>query len=138
MADLTAICNGLAAAVGLVPGLRVSPTFVAQVNPPAAIIMPQPGLGVKFDTIDGGVSYPLRVVLLVSYTEDASSVALMNGYLASTGPSSVLAAIKANPRLAGVYDYANVESVRGYGLREWAGQQYLGADVVVNVMAATP
>jgi hypothetical protein len=138
VADLTAICNGLAAVLGGVPGLRVSPTFVAQVNPPAAIIIPQPGQSLKFDTIDGGVSYLLRVVLLVGYAEDTSSVALINTYLASTGPSSVLAAIKASPRLAGVYDYANVESVRGYGLMEWAGQQYLGSQVLVNVMAATP
>lgn len=138
MADLTAVCNGLAAVLGQIPNLRVSPQFTAQVNPPAAIILPQPGQSLRFDSFGGGVSYLLRVVLLASYTEDTGSVALMNSWLASTGPSSVSAVIAANPRLAGVYDYATVDSIRGYGLREWAGQQYLGADVVVTVMAATP
>jgi hypothetical protein len=138
VADLTAVCNGLAAVLGQIPNLRVSPQFTAQVNPPAAVIMPQPGQSLRFDTMDGGISYLLRVVLLASYTEDASSVALMNSWLASTGAQSVPAMIRANPRLAGVYDYVNVDAVRGYGLREWAGQQYLGADVLVTAMAATP
>lgn len=138
MADLTAVCNGLAAVIGQIPGLRVSSQFVAQVNPPAAIILPQPQQALKFDTLDGGTSYLLRVVLLASYTEDTSSVALMNSWLATTGASSLNAVIRANPRLAGVYDFANLESIRGYGLMEWAGQQYLGAQALVTVMAVTP
>jgi hypothetical protein len=28
-----------------------------------------------------------------------------------------------------------MDSVRGYGLMEWAGQQYLGAQILVTVLA---
>lgn len=137
MADLTACCNGLAAVLApVIP--RVSPSFQAQVNPPCAVIVPQPQQSLRFDALGGAVSYLVRIVLLASYVEDASSVAQMNAWLATTGPQSVPEAIRASPRLAGVYDYINVESVRGYGLMEWAGQQYLGAQVLVTVMAATP
>jgi hypothetical protein len=138
MADLTACCNGLAAVVAQIPNLRVSAQFTAQVNPPAAIVLPQQQQVLKYDTLDGAFSYLLRIVLLASYTEDVSSVTLMNSWLATTGASSVPALIKANPRLAGVYDYINLDMIRGYGLMEWAGQQYLGAQVMITVMAATP
>ena len=135
MADLGSACSALATTLGNIAGLRVSPTFLAQVNPPAAIIMPQPSQSLRFDTLGGGISYLLRVVLLVSYAEDQSSIALMNGYLASTGPTSVAAAIKANPTLSGAVESANLDTIRGYGLMDWAGQQYLGAQCLVTVMA---
>lgn len=135
MADLTSACNALASVLNGITGLRVSPTFQAQVNPPAAIIMPQTSQSLRFDTLGGGISYLLRVVLLVSYIEDASSIALMNGYLATTGASSVAAIIKANPSLGGAVESANLDMFRGYGLMDWAGQQYLGAQGLVTVMA---
>ena len=135
MADLTSACNALASVLSGISGLRVSPTFVGQVNPPAAIIMPQPAQSLRFDTLGGGISYLLRVVLLVPYTEDQSSVALMNGYLATTGPASVAAILKANPTLGGAVESANLDVIRGYGLMDWAGQTYLGAQCAVTVMA---
>jgi hypothetical protein len=59
----------------------------------------------------------------------------MNGYLATTGASSVAAIIKANPSLGGAVESANLDMFRGYGLMDWAGQQYLGAQGLVTVMA---
>lgn len=135
MADLTAVCNALATTLSTIPGLRVSPSFVSQVNPPAAIIMPQPAQSLRFDTLGGGISYLLRVVVLTGYTEDQSSTALMNSYLASTGPSSVNAVIKADPHLGGAVESANLDAVRGYGLNDWAGQTYLMSQFLVTVMA---
>lgn len=135
MADLTTACNALATTLSTIAGLRVSPTFLAQVNPPAAVIMPQPAQSLRFDTLGGGISYLLRVVVLTSYTEDASSVALMNSYLATKGPLSVSAALQANPTLSGAVEYANLETSRGYGLSDWAGQTYLMAQFLVTVMA---
>jgi hypothetical protein len=138
VADLQAICNGLAATIGQIPGLRVSPTFTATVNPPAAVILPVTGQGLRFDTLDGGVSYAIRVVLLVQYAEDTSSTAAINGYISTTGTNSLAQVIKNSPRLAGVYDYVTMDSIRGYGLMEWGGQQYLGTTAMLTVMAATP
>lgn len=138
MADLTAICTGLAATIGTIPGLRVSAQFVSTVEPPAAVILPVTGQGLKFDNFGGGVSYALRVVLLVQYAQDTSSVASINGYIATTGTYSLAQVLANNPRLAGVYDYVTMDSIRGYGLMEWGGQQYLGTTAMLTVMAATP
>lgn len=136
MADLTAVCTSVGNVLATIPNLRVNSQFVSQINPPAAVVMPQPGQSLRFDTLDGGITYFLRVVLLVSLTEDTSSVSLLNSYLATTGTLSVSQALRLSPRAAGVYDYAIMDSVRGYGMMEWAGQQYLGAQLLVQAMAS--
>ena len=138
MADLTAVCNGVATVLSQIPGLRVSAQYVSQVNPPEAIIIPQPQQALRFDTLDGGISYLLRVIILCTYAQDSSSVSQMNSFLATTGPSSIPSIIKNNPRLAGTYDYLVLESTRGYGLMTWAGQEYLGCQFMVTAMASVP
>lgn len=135
MADLTSVRNALAAALSGISGLRVVPENQSQVNPPMALVLPQPQQVLRFDTLGGGISYLLRIILLVSYVEDLSSQLLMDSYLASTGTSSIAAALKANPTLSGAVDYCNVDSVRGYGLMDWAGQQYLGSQLLVTAAA---
>lgn len=138
VADLQACRNALAAALGAIPNLRVFADYQSQINPPTAIIVPQPQQALRFDALGGSVSYLLRIILLGSYTEDVSSQALMDSWLATTGSSSIAAALAANPTLGGVVDYCNMESVRGYGLMEWAGQQYLGSQILLTVAAQTP
>jgi hypothetical protein len=138
MASLATVRQSLATALGVIPGLRVSADYQSQVNPPAAIIMPQPRQSLRFDALGGSVSYLLRIVLLGSAVEDTSSQALMDGYLATTGSSSIAAALAANPTLSGACDYCNMETVNGYGLMEWAGQTYLGTQVLITIMASTP
>jgi len=134
MADLTSVCDALAAVLDNIPGLRVNSGFTSQVNPPAAIVLPQPGQSLRFDAFGGGISYILRVVVLVPYTQDSSSVNAMNAYLATAGPSSVSAAIQGAQKNA-AWECIDMDSVRGYGLTDWAGQTYLGAQIPVTVMA---
>ena len=135
MADLTSVSNALATVLRTIPGLRVSSGFTAQINPPAAVVMPQPSQALRFDAFGGAVSYLLRIVLLASYTQDTSSVAALNTYLATSGPSSISEVLRLNPSLSGAVESANMDTVRGYGLMEWAGQQYLGTQILVTVMA---
>jgi hypothetical protein len=135
MADLTSVCNALATVLDTIPGLRVSSGFTSQVNPPMAIVMPQPSQSLRFDTMGGGISYLLRIVILAQYVQDSSSVNQLNSYMATTGQFSIAAVILANPRLGGAAESVNLDSMRGYGLMEWAGQQYLGAQGLVTVLA---
>lgn len=140
MADLNALRQALATALSVIPGLRVFPDFVSAPSPPAAIILPGTGgtggQVMRFDALGGAVSYLCRIILLVSYTEDASSQALMDSYLSSTGTSSIAAALAANPRLGGACDYCNMEQARGYGLMTWAAQEYLGTQIPVTIAAS--
>ena len=133
MAGLSTIRQALSDTVDNVPGLRAFPTFQSQVNPPVAIIMPQRGQLITWDTLEGSVTYSLQVVLLVSYGEDASSQAAMDAFLDSTGANSVLGVLRTTPTLGGVVQYCEPVSVSGYGTIEWAGSQYYGC--TVNVQA---
>lgn len=146
MADLAAVRAALAATIQAnvtINGqpLPCSPILQGQVNPPMALIAPQPGQSIVFDTMDGGLGYPgsvtyhLRVIMLVSNGEDFSAQALIDNLLSTSEAGSVIAAIQNNPRLGGAVHYAVPTTAHGYGLREWAGQQYFGADLLVSVAA---
>lgn len=135
MASLTSIRSALASTVDNVPNLRVFSTFQQQINPPAAIIAPQPGQMITFDTIDNSLSYLLRIILLVSYAEDQSSQSTMDALLDSSGGNSVLGALRADPSLGGQVSFCIPVSVFGYGLLEWAGQTYFGTTIIVQIVA---
>lgn len=136
MADLGAVRAALAVTLARVPGLRVSPGFTSVVNPPCAIVLPGPRAVLRFDSMGGGVSFPLRVQLLVGAADDASSQALMDGYLSSAGPASVSAAVLADPTLGGLVEACDPLTGITYGLMDWAGQTYLGAAIDLNVMTS--
>lgn len=135
MASLNTIRTALASVVDNVPNLRVFSTWQQQINPPAAIIAPQPGQMITFDTVDNSVSYLLRIILLVSYAEDQSSQATMDALLDSDGPNSVLGVLRTNPSLNGQVSFCVPVSVFGYGLLDWAGQTYFGTTVIVQAVA---
>lgn len=138
MADLNAIRQALATALDGISGLRVSPDFVAAPNPPAAIIMPQTRLVETAVALGGTKNFMLRIMVLGSYTEDTSSQALIDSYLATSGPNSISATLEANPTLSGACDYVNVDTVTTYGLLTWAGTEYLGTQFLLTVAASTP
>lgn len=146
MADLAAVRQALAATITAnvtIGGVSLpcSPILMGQVNPPMALIAPQPGQSIVFDTLDGGAQFPgsvtyhLRVILLVSFAEDLSAQNYLDNLLSVDKPGSVISAIQDNERLGGAVHYAVPTTAHGYGLREWAGQQYLGAELLVSVAA---
>jgi hypothetical protein len=134
MADLGAIREALATQISTVPGLRVSATYVSVVNPPAAVIMPQPGQIIQFMTMDGLINYNLRIILLVTMASDTSSQEEMDDLMSTTGlGTSVLDAINADPSLGGSVAWALPSTMTTYGLIEWAGVQYFGTNILVTV-----
>jgi hypothetical protein len=141
MADLSAIRVALAAVItGVGPpgqGCRCSPTYLSTVNPPAAVITLQPGLNFAPQTFEGSAQYMLRVTLLASIGSDSSADALLSTWLSVRGSpqTSILSALAANPNLSGACDWAVVQSVHGYGWIDWAGIQYLGANLAIQVGA---
>lgn len=133
MASLSDIRTALANQLATISGLRTSAQYVSQINPPMAVILPASGVNVQPRTLDGSEDYQLIIHLLVAYTEDSSSQALLDGYLDPSGATSIQAALRANPSLGGKVMYAVTGPVAGYGLLDWAGQQYLGTRVPVTV-----
>lgn len=146
MADFQAACTALAATIqaNTTPSLTCYGQYRSQINPPMAYVVPQPGQLIVFDTLDlggtgvGAVTYHVRVPMFVSYAEDESSTALLNSYLSTNEPGSVINAIMLNDRLGGVVDFAVVTTAHSYGLRTVGDQQYLACDLLVSIAASTP
>lgn len=147
MADLATIRNALASTIqanvalpaslggGQLTALGYLP---AQVNPPMAIVAPQPGQSIVFDTFDGGVTYHFRVILIASYGEDISAQGLLDGWLSTNQAGSVINAINSNLRLGNSVDWAVPTTVHSYGVRSWGDQQYFGAEILVSVATHVP
>lgn len=135
MATVDSIRDALANRLSTISGLRVSANLQGQITPPMAIVAPQPGQMVRFETMDGGVNYTFIVYLFVAYTEDTSSQALLDGYLDPGGTGSVIGVLRADQTLGGACHWAVPTAVAAYGLSAWGGQDYFGTRVMVSVSA---
>lgn len=87
------------------------------------------------DTLDGLGSATVTMRLIVSRGDDLSGQALLDALLASAGPSSVKAAIEADPTLGGECSDLHVSGWSGYQLYDVAGTEYFGAELTVEVLA---
>ena len=135
-ATFSAVRAALATTLTTGAGLRASANRFAQVNPPMAIIMPTTGTFARYSTdFDGDADYTVRAIVLVSEGDSLSGQDLMDAYIATSGPSSIWAAVKANPTLGGVVSSAAVQEVTAYGLMTFSGIDYLAAHFVVSVYA---
>lgn len=146
MADLATIRNALASTIqaNTTPSLACLGYAPSQVNPPMAYVIPQPGQLMVFQTLDGGavytgaLDYHMRVVLVVSGTDDQSAQQALDAMLSTNEPGSVINAISMNDRLGGAADYCAVTTAHSYGLRFIGDIQYLCCDLLVTVGASTP
>jgi hypothetical protein len=130
----TQIRQALAATLNTIPGLRATANRNAQVNPPAAVIMPAAGSFIRYSvTTDGAADITLRAILLVAEADSASGQDNIDPYLASTGPSSVWAALQANQTLGGAVSYAELTEATGYGTINFAGIDYLGCHLIISI-----
>jgi hypothetical protein len=115
-------------------GLRASPNRFAQVNPPMAVIMPVTGTFTRYSVdFAGDVDYTLRAIVLVSEGDSLSGQDLIDAYIATSGPQSIWAAVKADPTLGGVVSSSAVQEVTAYGLMTFSGVDYLAAHFIVSV-----
>lgn len=154
MASILAVRQALAARLETVEGLRVLPYVEGSISPPAATIVP--GIGSETSTsrpaIDydksfrGAVLMNFLVKIAVSSVADDAAQRKLDAYLDVGTDVSVKDALEAGmePIYAEEYDDADapvvadsvlVKGVSHYGMVEWAGTSYLGADLHVEVMA---
>ena len=128
--------DALAAQLGaLLPDLRVSNFVPPQINPPAAIVAPNPADLADYEVImssDTALWY-VRVVLVVGLVKDDAAQATMNAMIATTGPTSVIHAIRSDPTLSGTVEWAEPKTAGKYGAMNYAGQDYLGCELTIEV-----
>lgn len=141
MASIVAIRDGLKTNLQTISGLRVTEYVTGTIVTPAAIITPGDGgrgrQAIMFDATMGRGSddYLFTVIVLVSNTVERTSTDALDAYLAGSGATSIKAAVESDERLGGVAHFARVQGVHDYGLIDYGGQTYLGAEFIVEVTA---
>ena len=130
----TAIRQALATTIGnAIPGLRAT-TNPLQVNLPCAIVMPVTGTFVSYSqTFDGLPDYHLRVIVAVPPGDSQSGEGDLDAYIATSGASSVWAAVQASQTLGGVVSSAVVLEATAYGLMNLSGVDALAAHFIVEI-----
>lgn len=136
MSSLADLRAGLAAALSTIVSLNgIYTDEPGQVEPPAAVVrLGSPAVTYGTSLAGGSHDYVFTVLLLVGNASTVGQEAL-DGYLDVTGADSVYAAVDADPDLGGAADSAAVTTVQNAGLVTWAGAEYLGAELLVTVLA---
>jgi hypothetical protein len=136
--DLTAIRTGLAGQLTTQTGIRTEAQARDQISPPMAVIIPREPVIVFAATMDHAMTVNLQVVLALS---DAAPVEktqrALDAYLGfGPGESQSLAgAIEADETLSGLVHWCIPVSISSYGRITYAGQEYFGARVNVEIGA---
>ena len=139
MADLTVIRTALATQLTAQLGLRTEAQPRDQISPPMAVIIPREPLVIFGATMDGAMTINLQVVMILS---DAAPVEktqrALDSYLGigSGEAQSIAGAIMADPSLGAVVQWCIPVSISSYGRIPYAGQEYFGARVNIEVGAA--
>lgn len=137
MADITTILEAVATRVKTITSLanRASAFGKDFVDPPWAIVVPEPGEFIHFDSTLARGSDDLSVCIkvLVGAATDRVSQQNLNAYLATSGASSIKAAVDGD--LGGAVHFATVRSARNYGDVEWGGAVFNGVEFAVEVCA---
>lgn len=134
MATISAVRDALKTRIeAQVSGLRVLDTVPGgEVHPPVAVVIPEMGERRTLGGTKNTERYRLRIA--VSAASERTGQDKLDGYLASSGATSIQAALAVAPRSLGVSGItAWVSGWENYGLIEIAEHVYFGADVLITV-----
>lgn len=129
-AALAAACRTVVDSTGA--ALEASAFIADSVDPPFAY--PVDAGGTYDTTLDGLADATVTLRVLTSRSEDQAGQELLDAFLASTGPTSIKAAIEADPTLGGECSDLAVTGWSGYQPYEVAGTDYYGAELTVEVL----
>jgi hypothetical protein len=130
MSDLR---QGLAEALRAIPSLRVYELLPDNPNPPGVAISLD---RVVYDSVfaRGCDEYEFTVHLFVARGDDRSAQVRIEDYVAGSGPSSIKAAIEADPTLGGVAQTVRVSEARNIGTQDRAdGTSLMIVDFTVTI-----
>lgn len=129
-AALAAACRTVVDGTGA--ALEASAFIADSIDPPFAYPVDSGG---TFDvSMDGLADATVTLRVLTSRSEDQAGQELLDDFLASTGETSIKAAVEADPTLGGECSDLHVSGWSGYQLYEVAGTDYYGAELTVEVL----
>lgn len=132
MSSVSALRDGIAAQLTLVPNLRVSATFLDSPRPPVAMVLPD-GIDYDLNANRGADTFTFIVSLLVGRADDRAAQRNIDVYV--VGPNSVKAAIEQDRTLGGAANTCRVTQMRNYGQVSVGDLVYLGVEFEVEVVA---
>jgi hypothetical protein len=126
VSTLDDIRDDLKTALAGVSGLSTYARAPGQLNPPAAVVAPE---GIEYDTdFEHGATLTLPVRFYVQLGEWASAQKVMDALISPTDGTALLA-INDDTTIE-----ARVLSMGEYGVTDYAGVDYLGATLTVEVL----
>lgn len=139
MATISAIRDGLKTVLavsytqsnGQDATLRMYDTVPDQISPPCGIVIPERCVPRTVTGTRDEQNY--RIQLVVGRVSERTAQDLLDGFLASSGTSSLRVALQATSNLGISGVKAIWDGWENYGAVDWGGVPYLGVDVLIRV-----
>lgn len=136
MATFSSIRDGLKTRLETISGLSAYDYVPDFIDPPVALIAPLNTLNYDATMARGADTYAVPVILYIARIDAQTAQDGVDAYLASTGSTSIKAAIEGDPTLGGAAMSVRVISATDYGEYEVTqGTSFLGVTFNVEVIA---
>ena len=135
MASLSSIRTGIATNLGNITSLSVYGFVPDSIEPPTAVIGVVDNIEYDSTMARGADTYTIPVFLYVSRVDAQDAQDTLDGYLASSGASSVKAQVESDITLGGEAQSVRVVSASNYGVYTINNIDYLGVEFLVEVIA---
>lgn len=137
---LAATFNGVETGdeIGGVPQtMEAHSEVVGQVSTPA-IVLELDDQDLNLNMGAGADSFAITALLLLDDQDDSDAQRRLRSFISrksGSGMMRLIAALEANQTLGGLVSYAIMSTVRGVGHVTYSGVDYLGAELVIEVMS---
>ncbi len=135
MASLTNIRNELKNNLANITSLSVYGYVPDSIEPPTAIIGVMQAIDYDQSMQRGADKYEIPIYLYVSRVDAQDSQETLDGYLASSGASSVKAQVESDTTLNSQAQSVRVVNASNYGVYTINNIDYLGVEFIVEVIA---
>ena len=134
MASVSELRTGIATNLATITGLRTSAFMPDNPNPPIAVVMPS---SISYDDVfkRGMQTYIFNVLVIVGRVDERTAQSNLDGFVSSTGASSVKRAIEVDKSLGGKAFDTRVTEMRNYGQLSIQDILYLTGEFTVLVYA---
>lgn len=134
MTSVSAIRDGIKTRLSTINGLRAHDTVPEDIATPAAIVRRRQ---TSFDSTmaRGSDDFQFSVTLLVSLDSWRAGQDVLDAYLATSGGSSIKAAVEGDVSLGGTVHFVRVASAGEDGPVEYNGATYYAVDFTLEVTA---
>ena len=135
MANLTNIRNAIKNNLANITSLSVFGFLPDSVEPPTAVVGVMDSIDYDASMQRGADRYEIPVYVYVGRVDAQDSQETLDGFLASTGASSIKAQIESDTTLNSQAQSVRVTSAGNYGVYNINNIDYLGVEFIVEVIA---